>query len=120
MTEKGAGDYVTEVDRASENAIAAFLRNATSGIPVVGEEYGGSAGGRYWLVDPLDGTTNFVHGFPIVGVSVALVEEGRPMAGAIHAPFLRETYVGARGQGARVERGGQADWEACGAVAAIR
>jgi myo-inositol-1(or 4)-monophosphatase len=106
VTEKGAGDYVTEVDRTSENAIAAFLTNAAPRIPVVGEEYGGSAGGRYWLVDPLDGTTNFVHGFPIVGVSVALVEEGRPMAGAVHAPFLRETYVGARGHGARIERGG--------------
>jgi len=104
--EKAAGDYVTEVDRASENAIAAFLTNAAPGIPIVGEEYGGSADDHYWLVDPLDGTTNFVHGFPIVGVSVALVQEGRPVAGAVHAPFLRETYIGARGQGARVERDG--------------
>ena len=113
MIEKAAGDYVTEVDRASENAIAAFLTNAAPGIPVVGEEHGGSVGDRYWLVDPLDGTTNFVHGFPIVGVSVALVEEGRPMAGAVHAPFLRETYVGARGQGARVERAGAAGPKPC-------
>lgn len=104
--EKSTGDYVTEVDRASEHAIADFLAHAAPGIPVVGEEHGGSAGDRYWLVDPLDGTTNFVHGFPIVGVSVALVEEGRPIAGAVHAPFLRETYIGARGQGARVEREG--------------
>jgi len=110
VTEKAAGDYVTEVDRASENAIVDFLTHAAPGIPVVGEEHGGSAGDRYWLVDPLDGTTNFVHGFPIVGVSVALVEEGRPVAGAVHAPFLRETYIGARGQGARVEHdGGQTE-----------
>ena len=104
--EKAAGDYVTEVDRASEDTIVDFLRKAAPGIPVIGEERGGSASDRYWLVDPLDGTTNFVHGFPIVGVSVALVEDGRPMAGAVHAPFLRETYIGARGRGARVERDG--------------
>jgi myo-inositol-1(or 4)-monophosphatase len=104
--EKAAGDYVTEVDEASEHAIADFLAHAAPGIPVVGEEHGGVAGNRYWLVDPLDGTTNFVHRFPIVGVSVALVEDGRPVVGAVHAPFLRETYIGARGQGARVEREG--------------
>jgi len=109
--EKAAGDYVTEVDETSEQAIADFLEHVAPGIPVVGEEHGGSAGDRYWLVDPLDGTTNFVHGFPVVGVSVALVEDGRPIAGAVHAPFLRETYIGARGRGARVERDGSRDAE---------
>ncbi|HEX5950576.1 MAG TPA: inositol monophosphatase family protein, partial [Actinomycetota bacterium] len=96
---KGAGDYVTEVDRRSEHAIASFLEGAT-GVPVVGEERGGDTGERYWLVDPLDGTTNFVHGFWAVGVSVALVEGGRPSAGAVHAPLLRQTWVAARGLGA--------------------
>ncbi len=110
-SEKAAGDYVTEIDRASEGAIAEFLTHSAPGIPVVGEEHGGSASDLYWLVDPLDGTTNFVHGFPIVGVSVALVEEGRPVAGAVHAPFLRETYLGARGHGARVEREGNRQGE---------
>lgn len=105
--EKAAGDYVTEIDKASESAIVDFLAHAAPGIPVVGEEHGGSPGNRYWLVDPLDGTTNFVHGFPIVGVSVALVEDGRPMAGAVNAPFLGETYIGVREQGARVERRGK-------------
>ena len=89
-TTKGAGDYVTEVDIASERAIAALLREATPAVPVLGEEEGGATleAGRAWVVDPLDGTTNFVHGFPVVGVSVALVEEGRPVAGAVGAPFL--------------------------------
>lgn len=96
---KGAGDYVTEIDRQSEHAITAFLEGAT-GVPVVGEERGGERGERYWLVDPLDGTTNFLHGFPAVGVSVALVEGGRPTAGAVHAPFLDQTWAAARGQGA--------------------
>src|SRR5205823_10747423 len=90
---KGAGDYVSDVDRASEDAVRAVLEG--SGIPVLAEESGGTAAERRWVVDPLDGTTNFLHRFPIVGVSVALVEEGEPTVGAVHAPFLGETYVGA-------------------------
>lgn len=103
-----AGDYVTTVDRESEHAVASFLAEGT-GIPVVGEEgWGaGEAGGRYWLVDPLDGTTNFVHGFPAVGVSVALVEDGRPIAGAVHAPFLGETWSAAEGEGCWFRRDGE-------------
>jgi myo-inositol-1(or 4)-monophosphatase len=101
-TAKGTGDYVTAVDLASERAITALLREATPDIPVLGEEEGGAAlgAGRSWVVDPLDGTTNFVHGFPVVGVSVALVEEGRPVAGAVEAPFLGGRWAGARGRGA--------------------
>src|SRR5581483_8118738 len=90
---KGAGDYVTEVDRASEQAIAEVLRAGTPEIPLVGEEGGGAAGERYWVVDPLDGTTNFLHRFPIVGVSVALIEKGRPTIAVVHAPFLGESYL---------------------------
>jgi myo-inositol-1(or 4)-monophosphatase len=97
---KGAGDYVTEVDRAAEEAIRNVLREAAPAVPVVGEELGGREEGRFWLVDPLDGTTNFVHGFPAVGVSVALIEEGRPVAGAVHAPFLGGTWSAAGGLGA--------------------
>jgi len=105
--EKAAGDYVTEVDRASEREIAAVLREATPRIPILGEESAGSgpwlggSGGRSWVVDPLDGTTNFLHGFPAVGVSVGLVEDRRPVVGVVHAPFLGTTYVGATGLGAR-------------------
>jgi myo-inositol-1(or 4)-monophosphatase len=104
--EKSAGDYVTAVDGASERAIAAFLTDTTPGIPLVGEERGGATSDRYWLVDPLDGTTNFLHGFPVVAVSVALVEEGRPTVGAVEAPFLHETYAAAEGLGATAERAG--------------
>jgi myo-inositol-1(or 4)-monophosphatase len=99
------GDWVTDVDLASEAAIAELLAEATPGIPMVGEESGGDRSGRHWLVDPLDGTTNFVHGFRAVGVSVALVEEGRPVAGAVTAPLLGETYWGARDSGAFADLG---------------
>lgn len=100
--DKGApGDYVTEIDRASEAAIREVLAAETPLTPVIGEEQGGDAGAeRYWVVDPLDGTTNFLHRFPVVAVSVALVEGGRPTAGCVHAPFLHQTFAGARGEGA--------------------
>jgi myo-inositol-1(or 4)-monophosphatase len=69
------GDWVTEVDLASERAISAFLREET-GIPVRGEEEGGGGGTVHWLVDPLDGTTNFLHGFPVVGLRGVWAEAG--------------------------------------------
>jgi myo-inositol-1(or 4)-monophosphatase len=105
---KGPGDYVTEVDRASEQAIREVLLEGSPDIPVLGEEAGGPGGSRSWVVDPLDGTTNYLHGFPIVGVSVALVEDGRPTVGVVHAPFLGQTFLGARGLGAWVRTGGRA------------
>jgi myo-inositol-1(or 4)-monophosphatase len=95
------GDWVTEVDLASERAIAASLAETAPEIPFRGEESGGDAeAARSWVVDPLDGTTNFVHGFPVVGVSVALVEDGSPTVGCVHAPLLRKTWIAARGRGA--------------------
>ncbi len=105
VTLKAAGDYVSEVDRASEEAIAQVLREGAPEIPVLAEEAGGERSAeRYWAVDPLDGTTNYLHAFPAVGVSVALVAEGRPAIGVVHAPFLgrgeTETYVGWAGGGA--------------------
>lgn len=97
---KGAGDYVTEIDRRSERVIADGLRRTAPAIPVVGEEAGGVEGRQWWVVDPLDGTTNFLHGFPAVAVSIALVEDGRPVLGVVHAPFLEQTYRAERGAGA--------------------
>src|SRR4051795_68462 len=99
------GDWVTEVDLASERAIAAFLASATPTVPFVGEELGGSAAdGVRWVVDPLDGTTNFVHGFWAVGVSVALVDGDLPVAGSVVAPFLGDVWHAAAGGGTGWER----------------
>jgi myo-inositol-1(or 4)-monophosphatase len=68
---------------------------------VFGEERGGARADLGWLVDPLDGTANFLHRFPVVGVSVALVAEGRPVVGVVHAPLLGDTFTAVRGDGAR-------------------
>ena len=95
-----AGDYVTEVDVAAERAIVSLLEAEGGDVGVHGEERGGADINDAWVVDPLDGTTNFAHGFPAVGVSVALVRGGRPVAGAICAPFLGQTWVAGRGEGA--------------------
>ena len=98
---KGAGDYVTAVDRAAEERIREVLEAGAPGIPVLGEEGGGPpAAAEAWVVDPVDGTTNLVHGFPAVGVSIALVRGGRPVVGVVAAPFLGETYLARRGGGA--------------------
>ena len=97
---KAPGDYVSEVDLRSEETIRAALEREAPGIAFFGEEGGGTRGELGWVVDPLDGTANFLHGFPVVGVSVGLVEAGRPVAGAVHAPRLRETFTAVAGGGA--------------------
>ena len=97
------GDWVTEVDLASEHAIRAYLGAETPDIPVAGEELGGVTEDLRWVIDPLDGTTNFVHRFPAVGVSVGLVDGDVAIAGAVHAPFLDETWHAARGLGTEWE-----------------
>ena len=94
------GDYVTEVDVAAERAITRLLGDEGGGVGVHGEEGGGVDVADAWVVDPLDGTTNFAHGFWAVGVSVALVREGSPVACAVSAPFLGEAWAAGRGEGA--------------------
>lgn len=94
-----AGDYVTAFDRASEDAILEVLAREAPGIPVLAEERGGARDATRWAVDPLDGTTNFTRGLPIVGVSVALIRDGVPEVGAVLAPWLDLTFAGERGRG---------------------
>ena len=97
---KGSGDYVTASDRQSETAILEVLAREAPGIAVLAEERGGTRAVTMWAVDPLDGTTNFTRGFPVVAVSVGLVHEGVPVAGVVIAPFLDLEFVAARGEGA--------------------
>jgi myo-inositol-1(or 4)-monophosphatase len=99
VREKSPGDWVSEADLASEEAIRELLTR-DSGLPVFGEEAGGDEFDTGWLVDPLDGTSNFVHGFDAVGVSIGLIEDGVPVVGVVHAPLLDRTFCAARGVGA--------------------
>jgi myo-inositol-1(or 4)-monophosphatase len=98
--QKAPGDWVSDVDTASEEAVRAALERAAPFLPVFGEEGGGRRGDVVWFVDPLDGTANFLHGFPAVGVSVALVQLGVPVVGVVHAPLLATTYTARAGGGA--------------------
>jgi myo-inositol-1(or 4)-monophosphatase len=100
VREKAPGDWVSDVDTSSEAAVRESLERDWPSLPVFGEEGGGVRGDVGWLVDPLDGTANFLHGFPAVGVSVALVEHGVPVVGVVHAPLLGITYTAYRGGGA--------------------
>jgi myo-inositol-1(or 4)-monophosphatase len=103
LVDKGDRDLRTDADLAAEDVIRAFLAEATPDIPVLGEEGGGPApgSGRLWVVDPIDGTVNFVHGLPIFGVAIALLEDGRATVGVLHLPALSETCTAMAGQGAR-------------------
>jgi myo-inositol-1(or 4)-monophosphatase len=98
--QKGAGDYVTAWDRQSESAILEVLAKEAPDIAVLAEERGGSLSGTRWAVDPLDGTTNFMRGFPVVAVSVGLLEGGLPLLGVVIAPFLGQEFAASRGDGA--------------------
>lgn len=102
-------DVVTALDMASEELIRARLATARPQDGILGEEYGHEAGasGLTWVVDPIDGTVNFLYGLPAYAVSVAVVEgdptvPGRwtPVAGVVHAPALGRTYLAGRGLGA--------------------
>ncbi len=97
---KAPGDYVTASDLASEHAILEVLARLAPGVPVLGEETGGEPAATMWAVDPLDGTTNFTRGFPVVGISVGLLDRGQPAVGAVLAPWLGLEFAAARGGGA--------------------
>jgi myo-inositol-1(or 4)-monophosphatase len=100
VREKGPGDWVSDADTASEAAVQAVLHDAAPELAFFGEETGGERADVGWFVDPLDGTANFVHGFPMVGVSVALVADGVPVVGVVHAPMLGDVYAARQGGGA--------------------
>ncbi len=99
---KGAVDFVTRADKESERHILKELGRLFPEDRVWAEETGGSFSrdGRGWLIDPLDGTTNFLHGLPLFGVSMGLMEDGRPVGGVVEVPALGESYFGWRGGGA--------------------
>lgn len=92
---------MTAADLASEHAILEVLARRAPGIAVLAEETGGGRAGTMWAVDPLDGTRNYTRGFPVVGVSVALIDGGRPEVGVVLAPWLDLEFSAQRGRGAR-------------------
>ena len=96
---KAPGDWVSATDTASERAVRAVLTDGAPSIPVFGEEEGGERAELGWLVDPLDGTTNFLHGLPHWAVSIALEREGEIVAGVVYEPVRDEMFWAEKGQG---------------------
>ncbi len=98
---KDRNDFVTEVDREAENAIIGILRKAYPRHGILAEESGQSDGDDYqWIIDPLDGTTNFLHGFPQFAVSIALRHKGRLEQAVVYDPLSQELFTATRGDGA--------------------
>jgi myo-inositol-1(or 4)-monophosphatase len=106
---KGLRDIVTDADVAAQGAIVARLRAAFPAHLILAEEgqqdidLNGAA--PVWVVDPLDGTTNYARRFPVFSVSLALAERGAPVLGVVHDPRRRETFFAVRGEGAWMQRG---------------
>ena len=99
---KGEVDLVTQADRRSEEAIVGRLRTYFPTHAIVAEEGSGQEGdGRHrWIVDPLDGTTNFAHGYPCFAVSIGFEEAGELLVGVIYQPVTKELFTACRGEGA--------------------
>jgi myo-inositol-1(or 4)-monophosphatase len=99
---KARHDYVTEVDREAEAAVVSVLRLRTPDHAILAEEGSlGASGARHrWIVDPLDGTTNFIHGVPTFAVSIGLEDQDGLVAAAVHDPCRDETFHARRGGGA--------------------
>jgi myo-inositol-1(or 4)-monophosphatase len=101
---KGLHDFVTEVDREAEHAVLSHIREHCPDHVIMSEEASPEAAiaDYRWIVDPLDGTTNFIHGVPTFSVSIALEDSAGLLAGVIHDPIREETFHAHRGGGARL------------------
>jgi myo-inositol-1(or 4)-monophosphatase len=104
VSAKSPNDFVTEVDRAAEEAIIEVLLGAYPGHGILAEESGRAHGAKdseyVWIIDPLDGTTNFIHGLPIYAVSIALAHRGVMQQGVVYDPCRNDLFYASRGRGA--------------------
>ncbi len=104
VSSKQTNDFVTEVDHAAEAAIIETLLQAYPGHGILAEESGDLHGARHsdyqWIIDPLDGTTNFIHGFPVYCVSIALAVKGRVEQAVVYDPTRNDLFYATRGRGA--------------------
>ena len=106
VTEKATNDFVTQVDRQAEEAIISVLHEAYPQHDILAEESGDTSGKNngssdyLWIIDPLDGTTNFLHGFPQFAVSIGLKHKGRMEHAVIYDPTRQELFTASRGAGA--------------------
>ena len=104
ISQKQVNDFVTEVDHASEQAIIETLLTAYPGHGILAEESGSEHGAKdsefVWIIDPLDGTTNFIHGFPVYCVSIALTARGKVEQAVVYDPSRNDLFTATKGRGA--------------------
>lgn len=103
IAEKRPNDYVTEVDQRAEQEIISIIQKAYPSHGILAEESGESLGDDYtWIIDPLDGTRNFIHGFPHFAISIGVSHKGKMEYGLIYDPLRQELFTAARGKGAHL------------------
>ena len=104
ITQKQVNDFVTDVDKASEAAIIETLLTAYPGHGILAEESGQEHGAKdseyVWIIDPLDGTTNFIHGLPVYCVSIALAVKGKVEQAVVYDPTRNDLFTATKGRGA--------------------
>ena len=104
VSQKQINDFVTEVDQAAEQAIIETLLAAYPGHGILAEESGSQHGAKHsehvWVIDPLDGTTNFIHGFPVYCVSIALMVRGKVEHAVVYDPTRNDLFTATKGRGA--------------------
>lgn len=103
ISKKGLNDFVSDVDRKAEQAIISTIRKAHPDHAILAEESGSSGVADYvWVIDPLDGTTNYLHGFPMFSVSIAVKHKGVLEHGVVYDPLRQELFSATRGCGAQL------------------
>jgi myo-inositol-1(or 4)-monophosphatase len=101
---KSRNDFVTEIDQMAERDIIETIRRTHPDHGFLGEEYGRSGGDEFvWIIDPLDGTTNFLHGFPTFAVSLAVEYRGRLEHAVVYDPMRQELFTASRGDGSQLD-----------------
>ncbi|HKT74119.1 MAG TPA: inositol monophosphatase family protein [Steroidobacteraceae bacterium] len=104
VTAKGRNDYVSEVDHAAEQEIIGIIRQFYPQHAFLAEESGSTGeSDTVWIIDPLDGTTNFLHGFPVFAVSIACQHKGRLEHAVVYDPMRQEIFTASRGGGAHLD-----------------
>ena len=104
IEQKGHNDYVSEADRAAEATVIDCIHKHYPDHAILAEESGPQGDSDFlWVIDPLDGTTNYLHGFPVFCVSVGVIHKGRLEHGAVYDPMRQELFTASRGQGAQLD-----------------